>query len=557
MRKKIIQLMERTLSAYSNSHIQRYFDEVKRDGLTEHGFPRLTANIGILIAHGKRTDLLPIFLEMMEFCCKTIPTVKAANDFSVREICCCISEVEQSGVVEPSVIERWKNYLRGIDPTTCYNQFALSPADIVKNWAVFTGVSEFFRMKLGLGGSEEFIDIQLASQFKWIDENGMYMDGIKDIHHPLVYDLVPRALFAMILKVGYRGRYYTEIDDILRRAGLLTLQMQSPNGEVAFGGRSNQFLHNEPCMIIIFTYEAARYVSEGDMQMAKRFSSAITRAIKVTEDYLNMDPICHIKNRFPVDTKFGCEDYAYFDKYMITVASKLYAAYLLWDEAIPECDDPDLEPVAASTSTHFHKLFLKAGGYGVEFDLDADPHYDASGLGRVHKVGAPAAICMSVPCPSNPIYTVNVDKPVAASLCPGTRIDGEWVFGTDLKYQTLDMSSNDHSASAVLCSRFPNNDEIVTRYEVDASGVKIEVTGNGDIAYMLPALYFDGEAYSEIVEEGNRLDVVFKDWICRYTVNGVIHNADQLAANRNGNYNIYFATGTERLNVTIEILQKQ
>ena len=68
MKNTYLDLMERTLSAYSEEHILRYFADVKREGLTEHGFPRLTANIGILISHGRRVELLPLFLEMMEFC---------------------------------------------------------------------------------------------------------------------------------------------------------------------------------------------------------------------------------------------------------------------------------------------------------------------------------------------------------------------------------------------------------------------------------------------------------------------------------------------------------
>ena len=129
MKKRYFALMERALSAYTDGHIRRYFDEVKQNGLSEHGFPRLTANIGILISHGRRTDLLSTFLEMMEFCCKTIPTVKASNDFSVREIVCCLSEVENSGVADAETVERWKGYLRAIEPETCYNAFARTPED--------------------------------------------------------------------------------------------------------------------------------------------------------------------------------------------------------------------------------------------------------------------------------------------------------------------------------------------------------------------------------------------------------------------------------------------
>ena len=64
MRQIYFELMKKTLSAYSDEHIKRYFNTVKKEGLTEHGFPRLTANIGILISKGIREDLLPLFTEM-------------------------------------------------------------------------------------------------------------------------------------------------------------------------------------------------------------------------------------------------------------------------------------------------------------------------------------------------------------------------------------------------------------------------------------------------------------------------------------------------------------
>ena len=91
--------MEKALSAYTTEHIVRCFDEVRREGLSEHGFPRLTVNIGIFITHGRRAELLPLFLEMMELVCHSIPRVRAANNFSVREVVACLLEIEKSGVV--------------------------------------------------------------------------------------------------------------------------------------------------------------------------------------------------------------------------------------------------------------------------------------------------------------------------------------------------------------------------------------------------------------------------------------------------------------------------
>ena len=555
MKKKIIDLMERTLLAYSEEHIQRYFDEVKSVGLTEHGFPRLTANIGILIAHGRRRDLLPIFLQMMDFCTKTIPLVSAANDFSVREIISSIREVEAAGVVPSETILEWRSSLKTIVPETCYDVYAKTIEDPVKNWALFTGVSEYFRQNEGLADSEEFIEIQLGSQLKWFDENGMYMDAVGDNHQPIVYDLVPRGLFVMLLNEGYRGRYYEAIDDILRRSALHTLKMQSPNGEVAFGGRSNQFIHNEPWLIMTFEYEVNRYKKEGNLELMRKFRAASMRAIAVVEYWLSLDPIYHTKNRFPTETKHGCEHYAYFDKYMITVASMLHGAYLVCDDTIPNYTEEDTEPSVFATTDHFHKIFMKSGGYGLEFDVDADDHYDAMGLGRVHKAGAPSAIGMSVPCPSNPGYTVTTENNTALSYAPGVLNNGEWIFatGADTKYDVVNLSAEKNCAVSEILCRFASGEVVKTDYAVNCDGVLIEASGKGDIAYMIPVFYFDGAEYSEIRIFDGGLEVNYKGWRSTVSTDGKISGGEVITSNRNGHYKEFFAVAKDSINLKIEI----
>ena len=557
MKKTYIELMDHALEAYSEEHIQRYFADVQKNGLTEHGFPRLTANIGILLAFGKRGYLKPIFMEMMEFCCKNIPHVRAANDFSVREVVACISEIEKSGVIDKETVVRWKKYLSEIDPLTCYNVFAKSPTDKVKNWALFTAVSEFFRKQMGLGGSDDFIDTQLASQLQWLDENGMYMDGRGEFHHPMVYDLVPRALFAMLLHAGYQGKYASAIDDCLKRAGLLTLKMQSPNGEIAFGGRSNQFLHNEPWMIAIYEYEANRYSAQGNQTLAGEFKSAIKRAVQVTEEWLSQEPTLHIKNRFPLDSMYGCENYAYFDKYMITTASVLFSAYQICDDRISENEICDTVPTVFRTSNHFHKLFLNAHGYGLEFDLNADSHYDATGLGRIHRENAPAAICLSVPCPSNPAYAVDIENPIALSFCPGVLCEKKWIFANDseTKNEIQSLFCDEDSACTALRSVFSDGQSLISQYTVNADGVRIEISGNDDIAYQIPAFFFDGEVYTEITVTENMLSISYKGWICRYTVDGQIIDNQMLCANRNGHYRSYTAVSKNKLCIQVEIFR--
>ena len=102
---RYIDLMEKTLTAYSLEHIERYYNDVKQDGLKEHGYPRLTSNIGILIAHGRRQDIKPLFVKMMDLCCEEIPKHKAAsNEFSIKEVIFCLLELEKNRTFPQSQI---------------------------------------------------------------------------------------------------------------------------------------------------------------------------------------------------------------------------------------------------------------------------------------------------------------------------------------------------------------------------------------------------------------------------------------------------------------------
>ena len=67
-----IRLIDRVLDAYTDEHIRAYTESVQKGGIKEHGYPRLTANLGIVIAHGYRRDYTETFREMMELCCDEV-----------------------------------------------------------------------------------------------------------------------------------------------------------------------------------------------------------------------------------------------------------------------------------------------------------------------------------------------------------------------------------------------------------------------------------------------------------------------------------------------------
>ena len=558
MKERYLKLMEKALSAYSYEQIVEYLEDVKANGQREHGFPRLTSNIGILMAHGVRTDLLPLFMEMMDVCCKEalIEYDRRCNEFTVRELILCIDEVETAGIVPAERIAQWKDKLSQIVPEHCYDKIVQSETDRKTNWAIFGAVSEYARYLFGLNGDLNFVDRQLSCQFQWLDENGMYKDNKKAPNHqPMVYDCASRYLFAILLHFGYRGKYYERMDAAIKKAGLLTLKMQSPNGELAFGGRSNQFVHNECGLAIVYEYEAIRYAREGNMELAGQFKAATDRALCVVEEWLNKEPIRHIKNRYPTETGYGCESYGHFLKYMITTASILYCAYRVCDDSIPFVPAADTEPTAFQTSDAFHKLFLKSSGYGLEFDLDGDPIYDASGLGRVHKTGAPNTICMSSPCAPTPRFPIDLDSPFAFSLCSAVPTEDGWHFGAEVgtKYEVLEAGTEESSACATLRCQFADGRCAVETYKVSKDGVDITVTADGPIGYALPAFSYDGEIAPAIEARENTLTVSYLGWLCRYTTSGKVIDLEKTAANRNGHYDAFLATGENTVHVKIAI----
>lgn len=553
MKELYLDIMEKALSAYTAEGINDYIDEVKRNGLTEHGFPRLGANIGILIAYGRRTELFPTLIEILNLCCEEIPRKKAANDFSVREVCCCLMLLEERGIVNKELINKWKEQLATIDPWTCYNIVDDHSGKFIGNWAMFGAVSDFVRGSYCGIDTSDFVDWQIPSQLANLDCNDMYMDHPPFGNHT-VYDLVPRYLMAFLLRAGYKGKYAARIEQVLDHTADITLKMQSVTGELAFGGRSNQFLHNEPMICSYCEMEAARFAEKGDLIKAGQFKAAALLAAKATLKYLLLNPISHIKNRYDVSSQIGCEGYGYFNKYMITVASYLYPALLFGDPRIaPTVAPAEQGGYALQTSNRFHKVFLNCGGYFLEFDTNADPNYDANGLGRVHKRGCPSAICLSVPFSRKPNYVLENKNPSSMSICCYAEIDGKKLLGAEryADHTLVSTQSSERKASAVFEVKFAGDISLMQTYTVLQCGVSVSLSGYEKVGFMLPVFDFDGANETNIAVTKNCISVTYQNAVCKYRFEGDVDPDFKYYYNRNGRYKVY-AVATKELKIEIE-----
>ena len=559
--------MDKAFQSYTEAQISDYYERVKAGGLTEHGFPRLASNLGILICHGRHKELLPLFVNLMDLCCEQIPKVHAANDFSVREVVTCIVEVERAGILPKEKTDSWRAEIASLEPKKCYDCVAVHPTQLIGNWSLFNAVSEYARVWGGFVKAEEnkdYMNLQIATQIRQTDEYGMYMDAAhqpyKEYVYPILYDYVPRVLFSFLVNFGYEGEHKDAIVSALEKSADLTLKMQSVTGEIPFGGRSAQFMHNECTEAALLEFYASYYAKKGDLVKAGQFKRSARLAADNVLYWFAAAPMKHVKNRYSIESKVGCEAYAYFDKYMITAASMAYLAYLFADDEIEESETcPAIEGgFVAKTSDEFHKYFLNKGGYFVEIDTGADGHYEGSGIGRVQKYGAPPQICLSSGFASHPSFIVDGKNSTALSLCASAEIDGKWHIGAEhahnipedcfwakedrcLAYMEWEAEGNKVCQSVVV-----NEDGVVIRAEVFGETA-------GKVGVETPAFVFDGVDSTKISVTENEITVEYNGYVCRYIATGKIVDLGEDICNRNGKYHRFRAVGEYLVCVKIEI----
>jgi len=557
-----LDIMEKSLSAYTEERIREYIDEVKRDGLTEHGFPRLGANIGILMAHGRRLELKSIFIEIIDLClygfAHPVNSSKGGNNFAIREVCHALMELEKTDVINSEQLARWKEKLAALDVSATYTHIVSEEDPTPHNWAYFAVLSEQARGHLCGIESAKFVEHQLPSQLARLDENGMYRDhSMTGPYQPMVYDIVTRNLIGLSLFMGYDGKYAKKIEKMMELSDDLTLKMQSVTGEIAFGGRSNQCIHNEVMLANYYELRATLLSRKGEREKAGAFKAAAIKAAETCMGWLQKKPMSHIKNHFDPDLQWGCEDYAYFNKYMITVASNAYLAYFVADDSIkPTVAPADMGGFVAETGEDFHKVFLNAGGYFLEIDCTADTSYDANGLGRVHKKNCDPRVCLSVPFPgAKTHYLLETPNAHPLSICGFQNTADGLVCSAQegVRHTLLSKTQRAGQCAAVFGCSLNEEPLFNAEYTVSRAGVDIAFPGADGI--LLPAFLFDGVKETEIRATNGQILVRYNGSFCKYTFSGEPEEYG-LFFNRNGRYRAY-KISTDKLHIEIGDCNKQ
>ena len=97
----------------------------------------------------------------------------------------------------------------------------------------------------------------------------------------------------------------------------------------------------------------------------------------------------------------------------------------------------------------------------------------------------------------------------------------EPVFKTEGEYKACSIFFDVERSSAAFECEIEGK-KLDFSIELDKNGATVSVRGDGIVALMLPAFSFDGEAYAEIICTGSVLEIVHKDYRCRYSADGKI-----------------------------------
>ncbi|RAU99518.1 hypothetical protein [Paenibacillus sp. YN15] len=554
-----LNILEMTWEAYGPERIRQRRSVDGNGRMDLHAYSRVLTVLSCLIHGGRMGELTDLWKRMMTECCREIAAMRGKNeaDYAIREIMFSLKLMKETLPDWEEAKPEWLDELRKIDPCVQYNYWLREGGDpaLLHNVNIYNMTGEYLRETEGLTDTTSYFAKHWPIQMTRFDENGMY----RDPGCPILYDLTTRCQIQLMLGFGYDGPFAAGIDQCLRRAGLATLRMQSSAGELGYGGRSSQFLFNEALVAANAEYEARRYYREGNLALAGAFRQSARLAVEAILPWLRMQPPHHIKNRYPVAMKYGEEKYGYYDKYMATLGAFLAIGYWFADDCIPEAACPaEAGGYVWQTSASFHKIFANAGGYSLEMDTAADPNYDATGLGRIHRKGAPTELALSAPLSPGTKYGLHEGVgriPAAIGAGWKERTSGTIRYLADCSSLASRLVVLEESPDQVRFAVIYEGEElpggfVEERYELTGSGVMMDIvlgqTKDEPLYIRIPLLATNGrdEALTELTT--GRITVQLHEYL--YSV--ALPSAAQVRigqfryGNRNGEYVLAEAQAT-------------
>ncbi len=347
-----------------------------------------------------------------------------------------------------------------------------------------------------------------------------------DPANPMTYDAVARMNLSLFMFFGYDGPQRAALAEMLRRGALTMLLTMSTTGECPYGGRSNQQNFNEATAALLFEYEAARLKRSGDVEQAGVFKRAARFAALSVRRWLDLRPVSFTKNEFPSATQHGRQKgYGFYGVYSLLIASQLGLARLVSDPRVEERPVPwERSAYVIRLDDDFHKVFASAGEYHLEIDTRADHHYDATGLGRLHRAGVPTETALSTSIVPQPEFLVATPAaPRAVAIGPGWESGGgrvQWLSDLSAEIAGVGVKVLDEKPDRVKFRIDTALDGtargVAETYQLDGQGLTVEwevrsgANGPGGLRVQVPLIQTDGRHESRVKTGKNAFDVEYQ-----------------------------------------------
>jgi len=434
--------------------------------------------------------------------------------------------------VPKETADRWTKGLISLVPEKTYRDTTPHA-----NWNIVNVSGECLRRKDGLVDPSQadaqmaYIERCLAAQQARMTKFGMY----EDPNSPLAYDAFPRLwLEDMTADGAYDGKLREKLENWLVLGGLSTLLVLSPSGEWACGGRSAQHQWNEAEVAVICENNANRWKAAGREDIAGVFKRAAHLALTSMQRWVRPDGAMWIvKNRADPEKRHGYEGYSFFSQYNLLPMGMLALAYLHADDSIVERPAPaEAGSYVFDLRDTFHKVIAAAGGTYVEIETGTDPHYNATGLLRVHRAGVPLSACTENTTEDRAYGPKDGGK---ASITPGVawKRAGRWESLADFvnekhvaksdprAVKSADLESRETADGRVrfaityrLGAEGGVDRTLSEEFAIDHSGVEVTSRTDGASRVVFPVLVSDGEKNLKVValsrvavERGGRFTV--------------------------------------------------